>query len=246
LYLPHRNIHGPLIPNPRFRKENEVGVYGNFLSELDWSVGEILGTLDELKLTENTLVIFSSDNGGVVKYEPIDHAQINGHHVNGPLRGQKTDVYEGGVRVPLIARWPGEIKPGSEDASLIALTDMLATFADFFDVSLPDDAGEDSFSCLGALLGRPQELPARESLVCDSFNGMMSIRHGDWKLILGQHGGGVSREPIAHDESQPAGQLYNLARDLGESENLYDAEPEKVRKLTELLEHIVESNGSHP
>lgn len=246
LYVAHRNIHGPLIPNPRFRTGHEIGVYGDFLSELDWSVGEILRTLDDTKLAENTIVIFTSDNGGVVKYEPIAHALIKGHAVNGVLRGQKTDVYEGGVRVPLIARWPGMIPADSRDDSLVALTDMLATFADFFDTSLPADAGEDSFSFLGALLDKPARQVKREAIVNDSFQGLFAIRRGDWKLILGQHGGGASKKPIPFDAAKPRGQLFHLGRDLPESVNQYDERPEIVEELTGLLEKYREEGRSAP
>lgn len=246
LYVAHRNIHGPLIPNPRFRTEHEIGVYGDFLSELDWSVGEILKTLDDTKLAKNTIVIFTSDNGGVVKYEPTDHASIKGHAVNGVLRGQKTDVYEGGVRVPLIARWPGVIPADSTDGSLIALTDMVATFADFFGVDLPADAAEDSFSFLGALLDQPARQVKREAIVNDSFQGLFGIRRGDWKLILGQHGGGASKKPIPYDPSKPPGQLFHLGRDLPESVNEYEKHPEIVEELSGLLDKYREEGRSAP
>lgn len=246
LYLAHRNIHGPLIPHPRFRKENEIGVYGNFVSELDWSIGEILKALDDQELADDTMVLFTSDNGAVVKYEPINHASINGHAVNGPLRGQKTDVYEGGVRVPLIARWPGRIPAGTEDDSLIALTDMLATFADFFEFDLSADAGEDSFSFLGSLLSMPARQVTRETIVNDSFRGVFAIRRGNWKLILGQHGGGASKQPIPDDPTKPPGQLFHLGRDIGEAENEYERHPEMVEELTALLEKYRTEGRSAP
>ncbi len=246
LYLPHRNIHGPLVPHPRFRGKSDIGVYGDFLAELDWSVGEVLKTLDEKQLTDNTLVVFASDNGGIVKYQPIDHASIKGHNVNGVLRGQKTDVYEGGVRVPLIARWPGKIPAGSTNDSLIALTDVLATFADYFETDLPKDAGEDSFSFLGALLNQPARQVTRNAIVNDSYRGVFAIRRGDWKLILGQHGGGVAKEPIPHDPAKPPGQLFHLGRDVGEAVNEYDQHPEIVVELTGLLEKYRREGRSAP
>jgi arylsulfatase A-like enzyme len=246
LYLAHRNIHGPLIPDPRFRGESDIGVYGDFLAELDWSVGEVLNALDEAELVSDTLVLFTSDNGAVVKYEPMDYATINGHAVNGVLRGQKTDVYEGGVRVPLIARWPKHVPADSADESLIALTDMLATFADFFGVDLPENAGEDSFSFLGALLAQPARQATRDAIVNDSFKGTLAIRQGDWKLILGQHGGGVSKQPIPHDPSEPPGQLFQLGRDIREASNVYERYPAKVEELTHLLERYRAEGRSAP
>lgn len=244
LYLAHRNIHGPLKPASRFLGSSEIGVYGDFLNEFDHSIGEVLAALDRHDLAKDTLVIFSSDNGGVLQYRPIDHPEVEGHRLNGPLRGQKTFVYEGGVRVPLIARWPGRIPAGSRDEkTLLALTDTYATFAEFFGKALPDDAAEDSFSFLGALIDREQTTPKRESLVMDSYREMMAIRRGPWKLILGQTGGGANAvtEP---DLEKPPGQLYHIGEDLAESVNRYDDQPEIVAKLTEELIRIRERGRS--
>lgn len=246
LYMAHRNIHGPLRPNKRFKGKSEIGTYGDFIRELDWSVGEVLRALDKNGLAKDTLVLFSSDNGGVVRYKPTDSASINGHKVNGPLRGQKTDAYEGGHRVPLIARWPGVIPANTEDSSLIALTDVLATFADFFDVQLPDDAGEDSLSFLGALLDRKPRQVTRKAIVNDSYFGVFAIRQYDWKLILSQHGGGAGSQAITHDPNKPAGQLYHLGRDIAESMNEYDKHPDIVRSLTNLLEQYKRTGRSAP
>lgn len=242
LYFAHRNTHGPIIPNERFRGASGIGTYGDFVIELDWSVGQVLDTLDELGLAEDTLVLFSSDNGAVYRDLP-------GHRVNGPLRGQKTEAYEGGQRVPLLARWPGRVEAGSTSSALVALTDMLATFADLLDVSLPAGAGPDSFSFLGSLLDRDQSLPARVSLVHNGFRGGYGIRVGDWKLLTFQGGGGRNIggggwNPYDYDRGIPYGQLYNLAEDIGEQHNLYADEPERVRVLMDLLRKIRNSAGS--
>ena len=274
LYLAHRNIHAPLRPNARFAGTSEIGVYGDFIHELDWSVGEVLGTLDRLKLAENTLVFFSSDNGGVKAYKRIDHAEIAGHRINGPLRGQKTEVYEGGHREPFLARWPGRVKAGSESRQLIALTDVLATYADLLGLPVPHDAAEDSFSFAPALRGESDAIGARQSLVNDSMMGLYSIREGPWKLIVGQGGGGSysqdkpkpraakPTEPPQDEEelgdaaavfparsanaAEPPGQLYNLDDDLGETKNLYNEKPELVARLTALLEKIRNDGRSLP
>ena len=238
LYLAHRNIHGPLKPASRFKGSSEIGVYGDFLNEFDESIGKVLDARDRNGLTGNTLVLFSSDNGGIFQYRPIDHPEIKGHRINGPLRGQKTSVYEGGVRVPLLARWPGRIEPGSVDnKSLIALTDVLATFADHFGKTLPENAGEDSFSFLEALTGREQSTPMRESLVMDSFINRMAIRRGPWKLIFGQNGGGARADDTV-DPAKPAGLLYNLADDLGEATNRYTGNRRVVNQLTREYERF--------
>jgi arylsulfatase A-like enzyme len=246
LYLAQRNIHSPQRCNERFKGKSELGAYGDFILEMDWSVGEVLKALDEKGLTQNTLVFFSSDNGGVARYKPTYSASIDGHKVNGPLRGQKTDAYEGGHRVPLIARWPGMVPPHTEDSSLIALTDMLATFADFFGVQLPDNAGEDSFSFLGALLGEKPRQIIRNAIVNDGFSGVFAIRRADWKLILSQHGGGAGMLNAPDDPSKPAGQLYHLGRDIGESKNEYDQHPEIVKSLSDLLEQYKQTGRSAP
>ena len=271
LYLAHRNIHQPLKPNARFKGTSEIGVYGDYIDELDWSVGEVLDTLDRLNLSDNTLVFFSSDNGAVVSAKRhIDHPQIKGHLVNGPLRGQKTEVYEGGHREPFIARWPGRIKAASTSKQLIALTDVVATYADLLGLSLPHDGAEDSISFAPVLLGAPQTAGTRQSLVNDSVMGLFSIREGPWKLIAGRGGGGGSeksgpesasdeeagpglvKEPernipaTAPTAAEPPGQLYNLDDDLGETKNLYNEKPELVQRLTTLLEKIKNDGRSRP
>ena len=205
-------------------------------------MGRILTTLDELGLAEDTLVLFSSDNGAVVR-------DLSGHRVNGPLRGQKTEAYEGGQRVPLIARWPGHIKAGSRSDALVALTDMLVTFSELVGLDLPEGAGLDSFSFLGSLLEREPSQPVRTSLVHNGYFGGFGIREGDWKLLLFQGGGGRSTagglwNPVANDRRAPYGQLYNLKDDIGERNNRFTDEPERVVSMTRLLKAIRSSKGS--
>jgi len=243
LYFAHRNIHGPLIPAPRFDGSSDIGPYGDFLNEFDWSIGQVLDALERNDLTDNTLVIFTSDNGAVKQYRPVDYPEINGHRINGELRGQKTTVYEGGVRIPFLARWPGKIPAGTEDDSLIALTDMIATMAEYFEQPLADDIAEDSFSFLGPLLGSKQTTPRRTMLVMDSYREMMAIRKGPWKLILGQHGGGANYRKT-HDPARPAGQLFNLDEELREWNNYYKRKPELVKSLTAEFEKIRDSGRS--
>ena len=241
LYFAHRNTHGPIIPNERFRGSSGIGPYGDFVLELDWSVGRILDTLDELGLSNDTLVLFSSDNGAVLR-------NLSGHRVNGALRGQKTEAYEGGQRVPLLARWPGRIKAGSRSDALIALTDTLATLADLLGRELPPGAGPDSFSFLGPLLDQESTGPTRESLVHNGYFGGYGIRQGDWKLLLFQGGGGRSVadgiwHPFETDRSIPYGQLYNLREDLGERRNRFTSEPDRVASMTRLLRRIRSADG---
>jgi arylsulfatase A-like enzyme len=239
LYLAHRNVHGPRISATRFDGASDIGEYGDFLVEFDASIGKVLEAIDGKGIRDDTLVIFSSDNGGVVEYQPVDYASIEGHFPNAPLRGQKTGVYEGGIRVPLIVRWPGRIPAGTEDDSLVALTDMLASFAEFFDHTLPADSAEDSVSCWSSLLGSSASRGQRQSLVCDSFTGMMSIRSGHWKLIQGQHGGGAGTQGRTYDQSLPPVQLYDLSNDIREEKNVSTQHPAKVSELTNRLLQII-------
>lgn len=239
LYFAHRNVHGPYAPHERFVGKSEIGVYGDFLLELDWSVGRILDTLDELGLTDDTLVFFSSDNGGVqMGHKPVDFVNHNGHMTNGPLRGQKTESLEGGHRIPLLARWPGHIEAGSTSDTLVALTDIMATLAELTGHELGDDEGPDSCSFLGALLNQESTQPARRILVHENYRGGYGIRVDNWKLLMIQGGGGIGWSPFDNDHSKPNGQLYNLKEDLKELNNLYAKNPERVIEMAYLLREI--------
>ena len=235
LYFAHRNPHVPWIPSERFKgttsfETDTAQRYGEFMVELDWSVGQVMAALERTGLVDDTLVIFSSDNGGALYYYPFDYAEREGHYCNGPLRGQKTDVYEGGHRVPFIVRWPGVVEAGSTNDSLIANVDLLATFAELFQVELPTNAGPDSISFLGQLTGTNQQ-SARSHLIVDSPNGLLAVRKGPWKYIPAQGQGGFRWQPYELDYSQAPAQLYNLDRDLAETENLFWEQPEIVREL---------------
>ncbi len=250
LYFAHRNVHGPIRPNPRFSGTSEIGNYGDFINELDWSVGEILDALDRKGLSENTIVFLSSDNGGVLDYQPSKIIEIDGHRINGPFFGQKTEAYEGGTHVPLIVRWPGVVQPKTNSRAIVALTDVFATVAELLGQPLAWNAGEDSFSFLYELTGSEPRQPVRENVVVDATGGLFAIREGRWKLIAGQ-GGGSARE---NDESNirmsphkwdyeenpenPPGQLYNLEEDPGETNNLYYSHPEVVVRLRAKLREI--------
>lgn len=236
LYFAHRNVHAPLRPNARFQGTSEIGVYGDFIHELDWSIGEVLNTLDRLALAGDTLVILSSDNGAVsAGHKPVTGVvDYSGHKANGPWRGQKTEVYEGGHRVPFLARWPGHIPVGATSRRLLALTDMLATLAALLDRPLPRDAGEDSFNMLPALLGKDAGATLRPALIHDSWKGLFAVRQGPWKLILGAGGGGIGWEE-KRPANEPPVQLYNLADDPSETRNVQQGHPEIVQQLSQLL-----------
>lgn len=255
LYFTPDNVHAPYTPNARFRGTSACGVYCDFIRELDWSVGEVLSALDRAGVADNTLVILTSDNGGLYSRQAYDM----GHRVNADLLGQKTDAWEGGHRVPFLARWPKKIKAGSRSDELICLVDFLATAAAIVGVDLPRDAGPDSFNILPALLGETTHTPVRGgAVILASYTGMLAVREGDWILILGRGSGGSTTEYFKHygmrleelgrtttgwkvkgmgepDPSLPPGQLYNLAKDRDEAENLYEDHPDIVQRLTKLL-----------
>lgn len=256
LYFAHRNVHGPLAPAQQFKGTSSIGVYGDFINELDWSIGEILNVLEREGLSKNTVVIFSSDNGGVRYPQNSRIVDYNGHRANGPFSGQKTEALEGGVHVPLLVRWPGVVQPGSKSGHLVALTDMLATLADFYHKPLPWNAGEDSFSFLHVLTGKKATQPIRENIVVDGKNGLFAIRQGPWKFIAGQGGGGydwdekkdIRMAPHQWDyktePGNPPGQLYNLEQDIGETSNLYEIRQDILVPLRATLRQIQYSGRS--
>lgn len=232
LYLALSAPHTPWMPTPEFRGRSGAGWYGDFVTQVDDTVGRVLRVLEERHLAKNTLVIFTSDNGA--HWLPEDIEQF-GHRANGPWRGQKSDWWEGGHRVPFIVRWPGRVQAGAASDALIGLHDVFATIADVLNVPLPRDAAEDSVSFLPVLRG--QSPGVRQSIVHHSGNGGFAIRQGDWKLCLGLGSRGFS-QPVNEKPSPggPQGQLYNLRIDPGEQTNRWLDEPAVVARLTALLE----------
>ena len=249
LYFTPHEIHVPRVPSPRFRGTSQCGVRGDVIQELDWCVGEVLAALDRRKIAEQTLVIFTSDNGGVLDDGYADGAvrDLGGHACNGPLRGFKGGLYEGGHRVPFIARWPEKIKP-RESGDLVCLVDLLATCAAIAGRGLPADAGPDSFNVLPALLGKAPQ-PCRDQLVMHAGGGGLAIRKGPWKLIpkaAAGAGKGRKKDKAAADVSSPAGELYNLAEDLGETKNVAAQHSEIVKELAALLQQSSDNGRSRP
>ena len=253
LYFATHNIHVPRVPNPRHQGKSQCGTRGDSIVELDVAVGEVLATLERLKLADNTLVIFSSDNGGVMDdgYEDVGSFE---HPCNGVLRGYKGSLWEGGHRVPLIARWPGHIQPGSECGELFTLLDMTASCAALTGQTLPADAAPDSCNVLPALLGLPHDKPGRETFIAH-VGGTASpkaIRQGDWKLI--QAGGARSSYADANKTAHagkggkgpPSPFLVNLADDMSETKNLAAEHPDKVKELQSLFEQQRDAGRSRP
>lgn len=234
LYFPLTAPHTPWMPTPEFRGKSGANYYGDFVAQVDATVGQVMQALAERQLADDTLVIFTSDNGA--HWLPADIAKW-GHRANGPWRGQKADLWEGGHRVPFIARWPGRIKASSTSDELICLTDLFATLAAAGGAPIPAKAGEDSYDVLPALLGRQGTRPLREAIVHHSSDGTFAIRQGDWKLAmaLGSHGFSEPKE-VTPKPGEPQGQLYNLKADPAEQNNLWLKKPAIVARLTALLE----------
>ncbi len=240
LYFTPVAVHAPITPDKDLAGQSAAGLYGDWIHELDRSVGRILGTLDEMGVADNTLVIFSSDNGGVKELQREDlwatKAYNAGLMTNGALRGGKHHVWEGGFKVPFIVRWPGKAPAGSVSKEMISLADIMATTAEIVGEPLPPaaQAVEDSHSFLPAITGDPAK-PIREDMIVHSADGVFAIRKGPWKWIEG--------EPV--DEIKPGArkahadeyhaQLYNTAEDPAETKDLSVEHPEIVKELTALL-----------
>jgi arylsulfatase A len=246
LYFPLNAPHTPILPTREFQGKSGIGPYGDFVMQCDWTVGEILKALDRHKIAENTLFIVTSDNG-CSPMADFDDLARQGHHPSYHFRGYKADIYEGGHRIPFIARWPAKVVPGSLCDDTICLTDLMATMAAILDFDLPGNAGEDSVSILPDLLGTAMA-PVREATVHHSINGSFSIRQGKWKLEFCPGSGGWSYPtPVeAQNLELPRIQLYDLDLDIGEQKNVMDEHPDIVEHLTELMAKYVNDGRSTP
>ncbi len=244
LYVPLTAPHTPWMPTAEFRGKTKVDWYGDFVAQVDWAVGQIVKALDDAGFSDETLVVFASDNGSPCMAEQIDKS---GHRANGSWRGQKSDIHEAGHRVPFICRWPGKIGPGTQSRQTVCLTDMLATFAAIVGDSLPQDAGQDSYNILPAMLNPAFEISIREATVHHSGNGMFAIRQGPWKLVQGLGSGGFTApRKIEPKPGGPEGQLYNLSDDPGEQKDLWAEYPQIVKRLSDLLERYKQQGYSRP
>lgn len=244
LYLPFTAPHTPWLPVGQFQGKSKAGPYGDFVTMVDDAMGQVLKALDESGQAQNTLVVITSDNGAHWLPEEIEKW---GHRANDGWKGQKADIWDAGHRIPLLARWPGKIAAGTTSAKLTCLTDLMATMAEVTGGPLPAEAGEDSFSMLGTLTGRRTGSPEREAVVHHSASGHFAVRRGSWKLHLGRGSGGFS-DPREYKPKpgEPAGELFNLATDPEERNNLYKRRPELVAELTALLEKYQREGRSRP
>jgi arylsulfatase A len=231
LYLPLTSPHTPWLPSKRFQGKSGAGIYGDFVAHTDDVVGQVVRTLDSLGLKNNTLIIFTSDNGA--DWKPGDKEKFSKHQANGILRGQKSDIWEGGHRVPFIVRWPGAGRKPGTVSQTVCLTDLMATFASLTGRKIPANAGQDSFDFSAIFTKSGNERTVRQSVIHHSINGMFAIRKGKWKYVEGQGSGGWSKDE-SPDKDLTA-QLYDLENDPRETQNLLLQKPEIVKELKTLV-----------
>jgi len=241
LYFATHDVHVPRVPHPRFKGTSQCGVRGDAIQQLDACVGKVRDTLQRLNIADNTLIIFTSDNGPVINdgYADGSIVDLNGHTPAGPLKGGKYSLYEGGTRMPFIACWPGHIKPGTSDA-LVCQVDFLASFAALTGQSLSNDAGPDSFNILPALLGESKT--GRDTLV-EHANGT-ALRKGQWKLIPAARPAAARRAAAATRSALP--ELYDLSNDLSEKKNVAADHPDIVKEMSALLAQLRQQGRSRP
>lgn len=243
LYLAYPAPHTPWLPAQEYIGKSKASMYGDFMVMVDAMIGRVLDSLESKGLADDTLVIFSSDNGPTWYEEDVRRFD---HDSSGGLRGMKADAWEGGHRVPLIVRWPGKVKAGSVSSRLISFVDVLATFADITGAKLDPPAGPDSISFAAELTNATSSVAARDHLALQSGAGHMTFREGDWKLIDALGSGGFTKPSrIQPRPGDPQGQLYNLATDPSEQQNVYAKYPEIVDRLTKRLKQLHIAGRSH-
>jgi len=239
LYLALPSPHAPIIPNDEFDKMSKAGAYGDFVFQTDWVAGQVLKALKEKGLDENTIVIFSSDNG--TEYYAWERALKFGHFSMGNDRGLKRDVFEGGHHVPFIAKWPGKIKAGSVSTEVISQIDLMATFANIVSAELPEKAAPDSYDITPILKGKKYKKPLREATVLNTNNLVWGIRKGDW-VYINSPAGKEKEMPESfkklrgYTDFNTEGLLFDMKNDPEQRINLYVKHPDKVKELSQKLQ----------
>jgi arylsulfatase A-like enzyme len=244
LYTPLTGPHTPIAPSPAFKGISGLNAYADFVMEVDDLVGAVLDQLKASGQLENTIVVFSADNGCSPEAN-FNFLKQRGHHPSGIYRGHKADIFEGGHRVPLLMQWPTRIPAGRTVAQTISLTDFMATFAALTGYDLKENEAEDAYDFLPVMLNPSSQKTIREATVHHSYLGDFAIRQGKWKLILTAGSGGWSF-PIKPEDLKglPAVQLYDMETDPGETKNLQDMHPDKVTKMKALLKKYQETGRS--
>lgn len=245
VYMPLTSPHAPLAVNDEWKGKSGLNLYADFVMETDAVVGRVLDALRESGVADDTLVIFTSDNG-CAPQSGVPELEALGHFPSAQYRGYKCDIWDGGHRMPFVARWPGVVTPGSVSNQTICLADLMATCAEIVGAELPHNAGEDSFSILPLLRG--EGTPVRGNVINHSGPGKFAIREGKWKLVLCAGSGGLASptDQEALDLALPPIQLYDMAEDPGETNNLQAERPDRVRELVGLLERLVADGRSTP
>jgi len=246
IYMPLNSPHTPILPDEKWRGKSGISLYADYVMATDDAIGQIMRATEESGIAKGTLIIVTSDNGCSPSADYPKLATF-GHNPSANMRGHKADIYDGGHRVPFIVRWPAKVKGDQKSTQLVCLTDFMATAAEIVGAKLPDNAAEDSFSFLPALLGESGKA-TRQSVIHHSINGSFALREGDWKLELCAGSGGWSdpRPGSPGERGLPDAQLYNLSSDIGEKTNLQAEKPEIVAKMTTQLEKIVTDGRSTP
>ncbi len=234
LYLAYPAPHTPWLPSEEFKETSKAGMYGDFMTMVDDEIGKVLSALEDAGMTEDTLVLFTSDNGPVWYEEDVERLS---HDSSGGFRGMKADAWEAGHRMPFIIRWPQAVEAGSVADKTISFTDLLATLAELTGGDLTENGGPDSYSFLSTLKGEASR--ERPPVVMQSGRRLMTIRSGEWKLIEGKGSGGFTKVPAEALKGEPEGQLYNLAKDPGEENNLFEEMPEVVDRLRSEMAEVV-------
>jgi arylsulfatase A-like enzyme len=237
LYYPLTEPHVPRMPSTIFKGKSGLGYRGDAILQLDWTVGEIMKELKYLGITNNTILIFSSDNGPVLDDGYVDGAvtMSNSHTPAGDLRGGKYSAFEAGTRVPFILSWPQTVKPGVSSA-LVCQIDFLTSFSKLINQKIPAGDAMDSEDVLNAFLGKTQQ--GRSILVEQASAGTLCVVKGDWKYVSPSSGESYHKPSGIETGNSPVPQLYNLKEDIGEKNNLGEKYPDKVKELEALLEKI--------
>ncbi len=246
LYYPAAAVHDPYTPGAKWKGTSQAGIYGDYVQEFDGAVGQVLAALDRLGLTQRTIVVVTSDNGG-----QQGRGSAAGHKCNGDLRGAKGTAWEGGHRVPFLVRWPGKVPAGTECSETICHVDFMGTICAALDVPLPNGAGPDSWNVLPAWLDQTSGQPLREATICVGTNSLVySIRKGPWKLLVSADGAYRDKAAVPTGKEAKrtleAPELFNLANDPAEQHNLAAAEPERLKELSTLLTKYRSQGFSRP
>ncbi|MGB0579165.1 MAG: sulfatase family protein [Limisphaerales bacterium] len=247
LYYALTTPHNPIVPNKEFVGLSQAGAYGDFVAELDHHIGRLMKKLAELEIDQNTLVLFTADNGPVNRTKGYwqkwvrGDTTVHGHDSNGPFVGWKAGLQEGGHRVPFFVRWPAKIKPGERCASTIVFTDILPTVAEMLSIKLGQDTAEDGQSFYRALTGESGPGSFHEAIVHNHSKGGFAIRRGNFKLTVK---GPKTNEQILDDNFPVSFALHNLLRDIEETTDISDRHPHRVKEMHALLKKYVREGRS--